>query len=257
MWSVLVVSLVPLACEEPPAAKEDPKPAAAAVSVQPAAPALVAPKVQEKKKEERTVADCPDGTTVDFPNEEFEAEVRRKLEKPEGDISKADLGKLRSLNVAQIPLTALDVCVFPHMTGLKELFLGKGEYSDLTPIAGATQLESLRVSQNQVTDVTALAEMTKLDRLDLGQTQVEDLKPLSKLVNLTELMLDGTRVSDVAPLEKMTKLERLSLNDTRVKDISALGSVKKLKFLYLKGTPAADDMNFSAVVKNGTRVMTE
>ena len=183
--------------------------------------------------------------------------MRRKLEKPTGDISKADLGKLRSLNVAQIKLAALDVCVFPHMSGLKELFLGAGSYSDLSPISAAVQLESLRASQNKVSDVSPLQKMTKLDRLDLGQTEVSDLKPLSKLVNLTELMLDNTQVADVTPLSGMTKLERLSLNNTKVTDVSVLAVAKKLKFVYVVGTPAAADMNFGALIKNGTKVMTE
>jgi internalin A len=215
------------------------------------------PKVEEKAKEERSASECPEGNAIDFPNAEFEAEVRKKLEKPSGDISKSDLGKLRSLNVSQGRMAALDVCVFPHMTGLKELFLGPGKYTDLSPIAGATQLESLRASQNKVSDLAPLAKMTKLDRLDLGQTQVSDLSPLSKLVNLTELMLDGTQVSDIAPLAALTKLERVGLANTQVKDISPLASAKKLKFVYVKGTPAADDMNFAPLVKNGTKVMTE
>jgi internalin A len=211
----------------------------------------------EKAKEERSSAECPEGNVVDFPNADFEAAVRKKLEKPEGDITQADLKKLRSLNVSQIRTAALDVCVFPHMTGLKELFLGPGKYTDLSPIAGATQLESLRASQNKVSDLSPLAKMTKLDRLDLGQTEVSDLTALAGLVNLTELMLDGTQVSDLAPLAKMTKLERVGLANTKVKDISPLGAAKKLKFVYVAGTPAAEDMNFSAVTKNGTKVTTE
>jgi hypothetical protein len=55
----------------------------------------------------------------------------------------------------------------------------------------------------------------------------------------------------------MTKLERVGLANTKVKDISPLGAAKKLKFVYVAGTPAAEDMNFSAVTKNGTKVTTE
>lgn len=259
-WSV--VALLLLGCEEKSTTDSHVLPAASAhaAPVVPASAVAPTPKPEtpaEKAKEERSAAECPEGNVIDFPNADFEAAVRKKLEKPEGDISKADLAKLRSLNVSQTRMAALDVCVFPLMTGLKELFLGPGKYTDLSPISGATQLESLRASQSKVSDLTPLAKMTKLDRLDLGQSEVSDLSALAGLVNLTELMLDGTQVSDLAPLAKMTKLERVGLANTKVKDISPLSAAKKLKFVYVAGTPAAEDMNFSALTKNGTKVTTE
>lgn len=261
-WSLVALFL--LGCEEkaPPATDSHVLPATSAqgLAVVPASAVAPSPKPQapaEKAKEERSTSECPEGNVVDFPNADFEAAVRKKLEKPEGDITKSELAKLRSLNVSQTRMAALDVCVFPLMTGLKELFLGPGKYTDLSAIAGATQLESLRASQNKVSDLTPLSKMTKLDRLDLGQTEVSDLTALAGLVNLTELMLDGTHVSDVTPLAKMTKLERVGLANTKVKDISPLGAAKKLKFVYVAGTPAAEDMNFAAVTKNGTKVTTE
>ncbi|HYO95016.1 MAG TPA: leucine-rich repeat domain-containing protein [Polyangiaceae bacterium] len=206
----------------------------------------------------KTLADCPKGPNVEFAQPEVEAEVRRKLPKPEGPISVAALRGLRSLNLSQVKLAELDVCVFSHMSGLKEVFLGSGDYDDLSPLAGATRIESLRASLNQVRDLSPLAGMTKMDRLDLGRTQVVDLTPLAAMTKLSELQLDDTPVQDVAPLAKLTALETLSLKRTQVKDVSALKNLKKLKFLYTNGSPLdADPMSVAAVRANGTKIIAE
>jgi internalin A len=229
-----------------PAAKPEPAPTAS----QAAAPSAPRPK---KKLE-----DCPKGPNADFEQKEVEAEVRKKLPKPDGPITLADLGKLRSLNLSQAKLPELDVCIFSRMKGLKELFLGPGDYDDLSPIAVATQLESLRASINQVKDLKPLSGLTHLDRLDLGRTQISDLKPLAALKKLSELQLDDTPAEDVTPLAGLTELTTLSLKRTRVKDVSSLKGLKKLKFLYTGGSPLdADPMSVAPLRANGTKIVAD
>ncbi|MDX2051035.1 MAG: leucine-rich repeat domain-containing protein [Polyangiaceae bacterium] len=215
------------------------KPAAEPVVPAPT-PTPTAPPAQEAKPK-KVASDCPKTDPVSFPSADFEAAVRLKLQKPTGDISRADLKRLHSLNLVNVSLSELDVCLFPHMTGLKELFLGKGDYSDLSPISGATGLESLRASLNKVSDLRPLSKLTKLDRLDLGHTEVTDLSPIASLTNLTELMLDDTQVADLAPLSGMKLLERLSIQRTKVAKVPDLKDLKKLKFVYVTGTPADED----------------
>lgn len=261
----LLVALAALGCDEKPAANTSapatpstppPAPAPAPTPAASAAPAAAAPVVAAKPP--RKLADCPKGPNADFLQPEIETEVRRKLQKPDGAITFADLGKLRTLNISQVKLTEIDVCLFPKMKALKELFLGPGDYSDLSPIAGLTQLESLRASINQVSDLKPLEGMTKLDRLDLGRTQVKDLKPLAKLTKITELQLDDTPVEDVSPLAALTGLETLSLKRTRVKDVSALKGLKKMKTIYIGGSQLdADPMAVAPLRANGTKIIAD
>jgi len=208
-----------------------------------------------EKPPAKTLADCGSDLEV---SEEMEGPIRVKAQKPEGAIAVSDLKKLRSLNLSRVPLDSLDICLFRHMTELRELFLGPGQVTDLTPIAGASKLESLRVSMNPVVDLTPLEKMTKMDRLDLGKTQVTDLSPLKGMTKMTELMLDGTPVEDVSPLAAMTLLEKLSVSKTKVGDISALADLKKLEFLYIGESPLSDNISATGVVaKNGTKVLSE
>jgi internalin A len=257
-----LVCLSLLACEDPP--KPEAKPAetaAAAPAPTPsAAPAAEAPKAETPKpaKAKKQLSDCPKGPVVTFEQKALEDEVRRKLPKPTSDITQADLKKLKSLNTSQVKLDDLDVCIFSQMTGLKELFLGQGSFDDLSPIAGATQLESLRASINEVSDVTPLAKLKKLDRLDLGRTKVKDITPLGELTALTELQLDGTLVEDIAPLANLKLLEVLSVKGTKVKDLAPLNGLKKLKSVDGRDTPADEDpMSFAALRGRGVKIVNQ
>lgn len=244
-------------CEEPP--KPTPTKPSATPAAPPSAVASSKPEPEKKvaRKPRKQAEDCPKGPVVKFDDPKVEEAVRFKLQKPKGDITKAELGKIRSLNLSQMQVDELDICLLPHMKDLRELFLGRGELDDLSPIAGLTKLQSLRASMNRVRDLSPLSGMADMDRLDLGLTQASDLKPLSGMTKLTELQLDDTPVEDVAPLAKLTKLERLSLQRTRVKDFSPLLPLKSLKFLYVKGSPGEFDAmsQLGKLTQGGLRIM--
>jgi internalin A len=258
---VPLVCVCLLGCEDPPKPEAKPAATAAAAPVATPAPSAAAaapPSAPKPAKVKKQLSDCPKGPNVTFEQKELEDEVRRKLPKPTGDITYAELKKLKSLNTSQVKLDELDVCIFSHLTGLKELFLGKGELDDLSPLASATQLESLRASLNQVSDISALAKLKKLDRLDLGHTQVKDLSPLAELTALTELQLDSTPVEDIGPLAKLTLLEVLSLKGSKVKDLSPLNGLKKLKSVDGRDTPADEDpMNFATLRGRGVKIVNQ
>lgn len=250
------------ACEDPPAPKPTaPVPVSAPVAVPapvPAtapAPAALAEKVGQPA--ERKLMDCPKAPKVAFNDAALEAEVRRKAGKAEGELTAADLKKVRSVDLTRggKSVDYLDPCVFPLLTNLRHLYLAGGELSDLTPIATLTLLEGLRASANKVSVLTPLKGMRAMDRLDLGRTQVRDLTPLKGMTKLTELQIDDTPVADISPLASLTNLERLSLKRTRVSDLTPLKGLRKLKFLYVGGSPAAD--NVTAVQRPGLKISGE
>lgn len=210
------------------------------------------------KKAKKTLADCDKGTKIVLDNPEFEGAVRVKAQKPDGDLTTADLKKLRSLNLSRVQLSELDVCLFRHMTELRELFIGPGEIDDLSSIATSTKLESLGVSGNPISDLSPLAKMTKMDRLDLAHTKITDLSVLASMKALTELNIDDTGVTDLSALKDLTKLERLSLKKTKVSDVSVLAEHKELKFVYVGESPLAEESSKTAVLsRNGAKILDE
>lgn len=252
-----------LGCEDPPKPTEHDKiamsagaigvsPPPSAAPIVPPVPLPVPPPSPQKK-----LSECGKGPNAEFDQPGLEDEVRKKLQKPDGPITMADLAKVHSLNLSQSKRTArLDTCTLAHLTGLKDLFLPPGDYDDLSPIAELKNLESLSAAHSNVKDTAPLAKLKKLDRLDLAHTQVTDLTTIASLSNLTELTLDDTQISDVSPLAKLTKLEKLGIQHTQVKDASPLKALKKLKTLYVAGTPADEDgVTLAGVRGNGTKVI--
>jgi internalin A len=249
-----------LGCEDPPrpeaasAAAAAPKPAApapgpAAVEPEPVAKEPAAP--AEKKQ-----ISCPKPPQVAFTDAALEAEVRRKAGKLEGNVTLADLKKVRSVDLTRggKPTDSLDPCIFPLLTNLHHVYLGGGALSDLSPLATLTQVEGLRASMNQVAIITPLAGMLQMDRLDLGRTQVRDLTPLKRMTKLTELMLDDTPIDDLSPLAGLANLERLSIKRTRVTDVSPLKGLRKLKFLYVAGSNVA---SVTSIQRPGLKISNE
>ena len=115
-----------------------------------------------------------------------EKAIRASLKKPEGELTKADLEKVTSLNLNNTIM--LD-------EGLKELPKLK-------------KLRYLRLFGTQITDegLKEVAKRQQLTAIDLGLTQITDagLKEVIKLKQLRSLNLNDTKVTkaDVAELQK-------------------------------------------------------
>ena len=201
---------------------------------------------------------CDETTNVvDFHGDKaLEANVRLKLSKPKGDITKPELATVKSLDLTKNgnKVDDLDPCVMPLFKGLKDLFLGDGELEDLTPIQGLTSIWSLRASGTHVKDLKAVTPLTQLDRLDLSRTQVADLEPLKTLTVLTELQLDDTPVEDLTTLSSLKKLHKLHLRNTRVKNLMPLKDLKELLLLEVQGTPVVDTSMLAPLVAHGLKV---
>src|SRR5437868_3530111 len=236
------------ACDTPKASPSSapsaaPSAANASASSQPAAPpaATSATVPARAPRQHKDPASCAKTGAMAFDDPATEAAVRRQLQKPSGSIAPAELKKIRTLDLSQQTKDdELDPCLFPHLVGLKGLYLAPGELDDLSLLKGATKLESLRVSATKVSDLSPLAGLHNLDRLDLGRTPVRDLSPLAGLVNLTDLQIDDTEISDLSPLARLDKLEVLNIKRTRVSDVSPLKGMRKLKYLYIEGSLVRD-----------------
>ena len=98
------------------------------------------------------------------------------------------LTQLKKLNLSQLGMTDQDLKLVANMTNLQDLAIDfNGTISDLSPLAGLTQLANLSLSNNQVTDLSPLANLTQLGNLTILRNQVRDLSPLKMLKKLTYL----------------------------------------------------------------------
>jgi internalin A len=194
-----------------------------------------------------------DPKVVTFTQPGLEAEIRRKLQNPDGALTPADLAKVKSVNLASVPVNDLDPCIFPLLKGMKDLFLGRGEVADLSPLASLTQVQTLSASDTKIGSLKPLEKITKMDRIFVSKTPVSDLSPLAGMTELTELYIDETPVSDLSPIAKCTKLEKLSLKQTQVKDLKPVLGMKKLVVLLTAGSPIEDTRVVDPLVKAGLK----
>jgi len=249
------ISLALSACDDPkakepekakPVAEAAPAPAAPIPEPAPAPkPAKVWPKFSECK-----------GKELSLSSPELEGAIRVKAQKPEGDITVADLKRLRSLNLGKVPAESFDICILQFTPALKELAFGADQLGDLEAVSRMTQLESLSVGKSEISDLSPLSKLTRLDRLTINDAQVTDLSPLKTLKAVTEINLDGNPVSDVSVLSDMKKLEKISLAKTQVASAEPFRELKELKVVYLKGSPLGDDISATGfLVRNGVKVM--
>jgi internalin A len=261
-WTCVLICALGGACDEPKteAPPVEAATAAAATSAATAAPSPTPPPSATAAFKKRLATDCkPHPATVDFNDDAtLEAEVRRKLGKATGNVTPADLGTIKSINLSQAKdMHQLDPCIFPMFTAMKDLFLGPGDYDDLAPLQKIATLESLRASLSQVKDLHPIEGLKKLDRLDLSHTLVDDdnLKSLASLVNVTELMLDEDNVTDITPVSNMKKLERLSIKKTGVKNLAPLAQLKTMKYLYIADTPVSDISPIQPLMSSGMKLV--
>ncbi len=104
--------------------------------------------------------------TVNIPDPNLESAIRDALEKPEGDITVAD------------------------MESLTELWAGNKGIEDLAGLEYATNLTNLDLNNNEISDISSLSSLTNLIELHLVDNDISDISPLSGLTKIDFLNLD-------------------------------------------------------------------
>ena len=175
----------------------------------------------------------------------------KKFKEREFDALKSDngyalnfLGQVIGLNVRSMEFKKLDfVSISEHLVFLDA---SNNELTDVTPLAGLTNLTWLDLSHNQLTDVTALAALTQLTKLDVSRNQVTDAHPLAGLSELTTLKLNDNRLTDVTALAALTQLTKLDVSRNQLTNARPLAGLTQLTVLNLSYnklrdvTPLAD-----------------
>ena len=131
----------------------------------------------------------------DRNNVKIEKEIRWRLENPEGELTKADLEKV------------------------KNLYLRNNQLTDVTALKELTQLTYLNLERNQLTEVPrGLEKLPQLERLWLNNNKLTDVKGLENLTQLKELYLGNNPAltkAQIAELQKALPKCRIESNATK------------------------------------------
>ena len=170
---------------------------------------------------------------VDIPDTNLRAAVETALGKAKNDsITPSEIATLMRLEASEAGIR--DLTGLEHATSLTYLDLWKSSVSDISPVAGLTNLTHLGVAANRViSDVSALAGLTNLTALWVNGNSISDLSPLVGLTKLTRLSLSNNSISDLSSLSNLTNLRRLDLHVNMISDISPVVGLTSLTSLNL------------------------
>ena len=153
------------------------------------------------------------------------------------------------------PLTNEDILPLKYMTELKGLWIGVldpfHQITDLSPLAGLTNLEDISLNADYVTDISAFAGLTNLRSIHLVRSQVSDLSPLAGLTNLVTLQFAASQITDITPLAGLTNLTSLDLSWNQISDITPLAGLTNLHSIWLPVNQITDITPLAAHINNG------
>ena len=146
-----------------------------------------------------------------------------------------------------------DISALAGLTNLTELYLQFNAITDISALAGLTNLTTLYLQSTEITDISALAGLTNLTALHLSFNEITDISALAGLTNLWALNLQFNAITDISALAGLTNLTTLYLQSTEITDISALAGLTNLTRLDLQSN-AITDISALAGLTNLTRL---
>ncbi len=190
---------------------------------------------------------------IDILDPNLRAAIEEALGKAKEDsITPSEMATLTDLVAKNANIS--DLTGLQHATNLTRLDLGaewvetEGEWelvnsnsvSNLSPLAGLTNLIYLNLNITSISDISALAGLTSLTELWLEHNRISNLSPLAGLINLTRLNLRDNNISNLSPLAGLTNLTRLNLRDNNISNLSLLAGLTNLTWLNLEFTSISD-----------------
>ena len=211
-----------------------------------------------------TQPDVIPGTQVHIPDPNLRTLIAEELGKsPNAPITAEDMKRLTFLSKIE-GQGIRDLTGLQFATNLSSIRIEGSRVSDLSPIAGLTQLKALDIdftdppsiihdakqlsrlvnltflALHGVEDLTPLAGLPKLEQLFVSHANIRDLSPLAGLINLELIHMSGALISDLSPLAGLTNLRHLYLPGGDISDLTPLAGLTQLEELYLHHNSISD-----------------
>jgi len=139
-----------------------------------------------------------------------------------------------------------DLSFATGMTHLQYLDVGadwvndqyKNTITDISPLAGKTDMNWLSLSWNQATNVPLVGAFTNLTRLYLSGNPFQNLTFISNMPGLIELTINYSQVTNVAPLAAHSPLQSLDISYISTTNLAVLAGLTNLQGLTAGGNYA-------------------
>ena len=177
------------------------------------------------------------------------AHDRYAVETAHGDISDGDLELLAqctNLRVLILDYQQISDVSFLAELPLEYLSLTGNQISDLSPLAGQTELRVLDLGENPVRSAEALAQLTALQEVTLEATGITSVEVFEGS-GIQSLNARGTWVTDFSPLESCPNLTRLIVGELPGGAADTLAGLTGLVELRLYATQDVDLSHFTGL----------
>ena len=133
-----------------------------------------------------------------------------------------------------------DISPLAGLTELRYLRIHLHNISDISPLDGLTNLTHLRIYDNNITNISPLRGLTKLKLLWAHNNEISDISALGGMTELLQLGLANNRITDISALDGLASLEHLFLEDNSITDIGPLGKLQNTVVLHLDNNAITD-----------------
>lgn len=162
-----------------------------------------------------------DDMVIVWQDEILEQCVREHIEKPEGDITYADVKELKVLNLNGESVNTIDD--LKYMPALEELIISSTAVSDVNVLVRLENLKTFRCLNKYITDYSVLKKLENLEVLEIGSRECLDLNNMKNFKNLVELRISG-EIKDTDELVEIVNnnpnLRIFSTTDNMLKDLN-------------------------------------
>lgn len=139
------------------------------------------------------------------------------------------------LDLSDRELTNAQISNLRHLKQLKYLNLKDNYITDLSCLAGLTQMESLHFTNNNVTDISFMKDMNELREISAENTGISDISVLRGKTKLESVFFGDSYVTDITPIADSRGLKYVGFNEAQIPDISALEGMTELETVCFAG----------------------
>ena len=197
--------------------------------------------IEEDESDEIVITVEPRNNII-FEDPSLEIHVRFWLKKPVEKLDNTDLLSMDSLTSYRIiaghvtSLNGIENCM-----NLKYLGMSLSRITDLSPMANLKSLVKLQIDQNHnISDISPLAGLTQLEWINMEVNNISDITPLTNLTKMTYLNVMFNPITDISSLKNMKNLEVLLLSNSEIGDISAISEMRKMVILWMSKCSISD-----------------
>ncbi len=182
------------------------------------------------------------GASVYIPDPNLHGAIAKALGKAPGTpITMEEMATLKEIETSKLGFNGIrDLTGLEFAVNLRKLVVNNSEISDLSPVAGLTQLLSLGFERNKVSDLSPVAGLENLEVLGFNFNLVSDLSPVAGLKNLSYLAFAHNQASDLPSLAGLENLRNLHISDNNISDLSPLSGLPNLRVFRSWTNPLSD-----------------